>query len=176
VVVSFETIEHVTNPSTFLDECRRVCAPDGTLIISTPNKEVYGDRNNPFHCSEMTFAEFSGAISERFSRVEFFTQRQTRANWYSPLCIAADYSPWNRLRGFGRLQKVMRSMICPKIVELRGEKDRVASTLEAIHSNERALASLVNPYLVKGPVDIIVGSPLYLIAVARIASANRNDA
>ena len=61
VVVSFETIEHVPEPEQFLAECRRVLTPQGTLVVSTPNKAVYSEfgRRNPFHCKEMTEEEFA---------------------------------------------------------------------------------------------------------------------
>jgi len=65
VVVSFETIEHVPDPGRFLDECVRVLAPGGMLVISTPNKEVYSGRlgtRNRYHCSEMTEEEFASAL------------------------------------------------------------------------------------------------------------------
>src|SRR6266536_6693906 len=41
VVVSFETIEHVERPEAFLDECLRVLAPGGMLVLSTPNREAF---------------------------------------------------------------------------------------------------------------------------------------
>lgn len=36
-VVSFETLEHVTDGKAFLEELRRVLRPGGTLVCSTPN-------------------------------------------------------------------------------------------------------------------------------------------
>lgn len=38
LVVSFEVIEHLENPKRYLAEICRVLAPDGTLLLSTPNK------------------------------------------------------------------------------------------------------------------------------------------
>jgi len=60
VIVSFETIEHVEGPDTFLDECVRVLVPKGILIVSTPNKAVHSEspEPNPFHCSEMNEGDF----------------------------------------------------------------------------------------------------------------------
>jgi cellulose synthase/poly-beta-1,6-N-acetylglucosamine synthase-like glycosyltransferase len=47
-----------------LDDCGRVLAPRGRLVISTPDKEVYTGRlgtRNRHHCSEMTEEEFTSA-------------------------------------------------------------------------------------------------------------------
>src|SRR5207249_9324746 len=43
VIVSFETIEHVERPESFLNECVRVLAPGGALILSTPNREAFAE-------------------------------------------------------------------------------------------------------------------------------------
>lgn len=37
LVFSVEVIEHLTNPYDFIEECKRVLKPGGTLILSTPN-------------------------------------------------------------------------------------------------------------------------------------------
>src|SRR5438270_1991172 len=61
IVVSFETIEHVRDPKRFLEECARVLAPGGRLVISTPDKDVYTGRlgtRNCHHWTEMTEQEF----------------------------------------------------------------------------------------------------------------------
>ena len=56
LIVSFETIEHIQNPRSFIAECTRVLAPGGEIIISTPNRDIYRQHtpNNSYHCSEMT--------------------------------------------------------------------------------------------------------------------------
>lgn len=36
-VLSIEVIEHISQPYEFLDQCRRLLKPGGTLILSTPN-------------------------------------------------------------------------------------------------------------------------------------------
>jgi SAM-dependent methyltransferase len=68
LVVSFETIEHVAEPERALDEFRRVLAPGGVLVISTPNPGEYLEPN-PFHVRELAPEEFLGALDARFAVV-----------------------------------------------------------------------------------------------------------
>lgn len=68
LVVSFETIEHVADPEVALSEFARVLAPDGLMIVSTPNAREYLI-DNPFHQREFTSEEFFAALEGRFSTV-----------------------------------------------------------------------------------------------------------
>jgi SAM-dependent methyltransferase len=79
-VVSFETIEHVDDPATFVSECARVLTPGGRLVISTPWREVYNSvsfahgEGNPFHHSEMSPEEFRTVLSDRFAIESMYGQ------------------------------------------------------------------------------------------------------
>jgi SAM-dependent methyltransferase len=78
VVVSFETIEHFSEHETFLAEVRRVLRPDGFLIISTPDINVYsasGTAPNPFHVRELTETEFRAELRAAFCSVSLLRQR-----------------------------------------------------------------------------------------------------
>jgi ubiquinone/menaquinone biosynthesis C-methylase UbiE len=78
VVVSFETIEHITEHDAFLDEIKRVLTADGLLIISSPNKAEYSDaRNfqNEFHVKELYRDELAQLIAKRFAHTTWFSQR-----------------------------------------------------------------------------------------------------
>lgn len=70
VVVSFETLEHVSDMNQFLKELRRVLKPGGTLLISTPNRPLYAvynkGRPNRYHCQELDAEEFRRLLSEHF--------------------------------------------------------------------------------------------------------------
>lgn len=61
VVVSFETIEHVSNPLDFLKELRIVSKQNATLLLSTPNGlsfKLMGDAPyNPYHLEEYSRRE-----------------------------------------------------------------------------------------------------------------------
>jgi O-antigen biosynthesis protein len=78
VVVSFETIEHITEHELFLQEIRRVLRDDGVLIISTPDKVVYNKQlanPNPFHVRELTRDEFEALLKQYFAHVTLAGQR-----------------------------------------------------------------------------------------------------
>lgn len=82
VVVSFETVEHLREPARFFAEVHRVLRPGGLFICSTPNRDFAGkeDKNaNPYHLSEMSFAEFSAAFAEHFRIEEQYHQSHTEA-------------------------------------------------------------------------------------------------
>ncbi|GGK78159.1 glycosyltransferase [Rufibacter glacialis] len=79
VVVSFETIEHVDEPTqhAFLQEVKRVLRNNGSLIISTPDRANYSERYNyvnEFHIKEFNAEEFQRFLSRYFTNIEFFSQ------------------------------------------------------------------------------------------------------
>jgi 2-polyprenyl-3-methyl-5-hydroxy-6-metoxy-1,4-benzoquinol methylase len=74
VVISYETIEHLTNPKAFIKEIKRILNKDGILILSTPNKEIsYGD--NPYHLKEYSLHELTVLLAE-FSNLVCYGQRK----------------------------------------------------------------------------------------------------
>lgn len=75
VVVSFETIEHLVDPRSFLVECARVLRPGGLLICSTPNRDITRwDGENPFHLGEMPIRDFTRQVSEVFGNCLLYGQ------------------------------------------------------------------------------------------------------
>jgi SAM-dependent methyltransferase len=88
VVVSFETIEHIEQHERFLKEILRVLRPDGRLIISSPNKAVYSDRDryqNPYHVRELYFDELRDLLCSWFSDVRLYGQRIVAVSAVHPL-------------------------------------------------------------------------------------------
>ena len=81
VVISFETIEHVTEDlhAQFLEEIGRVLAPNGFLIISSPDKHIYSeqaDYKNEFHLKEYYRKEFYDFLKRSFTNVRLLDQFQ----------------------------------------------------------------------------------------------------
>ncbi len=78
VVVAFELIEHLSDHERVLAGIRHVLAPDGLLVLSTPDRQVYTDAagtQNPFHERELTLQELRALLGERFAHVRLFGQR-----------------------------------------------------------------------------------------------------
>lgn len=81
-VISFETYEHLRRPEIFLSEVSRVLTPNGTLILSTPNRNISNPRTskanepiNPFHIFEVSPQEFLDDLKTFFRDVVIYGQR-----------------------------------------------------------------------------------------------------
>lgn len=89
LVVAFEVIEHLANWREFLREARRVLAPNGQFIVSTPNKLYYtesrGDEGeNPFHVHEFEFEEFREELKKIFPHVALYLENHVGAVTFQP--------------------------------------------------------------------------------------------
>lgn len=87
VVTSFETLEHLTEHQQLLTEFKRILKPGGTLVISTPDKDVYSgsETHNEFHLKELSQAEFKELISTHFEHVVYFGQQFQTSSVLAPL-------------------------------------------------------------------------------------------
>lgn len=99
VVISFEVIEHIQDKYLYLTEIRRVLAPGGVALLSTPHR---GAKNhNPHHAEELSLEEFEAALRPHFSRVEMYGQGTTSAikeriqRWNRPRRLADRLDPLN---------------------------------------------------------------------------------
>ena len=89
LVVAFEVIEHLENWQQLLTEARRVLAPGGQLVVSTPNKLYYAESReqsgpNPFHTHEFEIEEFRGALAEVFPHVSMFLENHADTIVFQP--------------------------------------------------------------------------------------------
>ena len=74
-VVSFETLEHVTDYKKFINEVSRVLKPNGSFIVSTPNILVNGGTANPHHIKELSETEFVEILQKNFKEVTLYGQK-----------------------------------------------------------------------------------------------------
>jgi SAM-dependent methyltransferase len=89
LVVAFEVIEHLEDWRGFLLEVRRVLAPNGQLVVSTPNKLYYTESRgpqgaNPFHVHEFTFDEFRAELNAIFPHVSLFLENHVEGFTFQP--------------------------------------------------------------------------------------------
>lgn len=88
LIVSFETIEHITQHEQFLLEVDRLLVPGGMFIISSPNRPEYSDRTgykNEFHVKELDRAELKKILDPHFLAQRWFAQRAAFHSMVWPL-------------------------------------------------------------------------------------------
>lgn len=74
-VVSFETIEHLTDIPLFLGEVCRVLSPNGRYVVSTPKvRKTMRKPKNPHHTVEFSGPDFQKLLVQYFPKVEFYGQ------------------------------------------------------------------------------------------------------
>ena len=93
VVVSLETIEHLTDGRRFLRALRGILRPGGTLFLSSPNGPATGARN-PYHVHEMDLDELRGLLRA--------TGFRAAGLWGQYWRLPSRHGVW-RFKGLGRL-------------------------------------------------------------------------
>jgi SAM-dependent methyltransferase len=79
LVTAFEVIEHIPDWERLLSEVRRILAPGGQFVVSTPNKLYYAESRrltgpNPYHVHEFEFEEFDQRLRALFPHVSLYLQ------------------------------------------------------------------------------------------------------
>lgn len=167
LIVSFETIEHVSDPHKFLSECARVLREKGRLVVSTPNREIYHHltASNPFHCSEMSEPEFRNALDRHFQNVTLHAQCPTSARWWQVRGLLCDRWPWKRIPGVKRAIRFFLRIMNPHLFE-RSRESLQREPLGAILRKEGFLARATNPYAVTHHDPSLQLLPTYFVADA----------
>jgi SAM-dependent methyltransferase len=89
LITAFEVIEHLDNWRDLLIEARRLLAPNGLFLVSTPNKIYYAesrasDGPNPFHTHEFEYTEFRDALDAVFPEVTILLQNRLESQAFYP--------------------------------------------------------------------------------------------
>lgn len=147
IIVSFETIEHLENPTSLLRETRRVLSNEGVLIISTPNKTIYDNRGeNEFHKNEFTKTDFLNTLKRYYSSIQLFGQVPIAGHLYTRNSLRSLNIPTSDLPGFCLL-KVIREKLLRKTFGNLREKRSFADLM--ILEKDDHFSKLLNPYIVR---------------------------
>jgi SAM-dependent methyltransferase len=89
MVVGFEVIEHLVHWREFLAEVRRVLAPGGCFVVSTPNRLYYTESragvSNPFHVHEFEYEEFRNELAAIFPYVSLLLENHVEGIAFQPV-------------------------------------------------------------------------------------------
>jgi SAM-dependent methyltransferase len=80
LVICYEVIEHIIEHDELLALVRRVLAPDGLFVVSTPDREIYSeatDYHNPYHVKELSRPELDHLLTRFFSHHGLWGQTVT---------------------------------------------------------------------------------------------------
>jgi 2-polyprenyl-3-methyl-5-hydroxy-6-metoxy-1,4-benzoquinol methylase len=69
LIVSFQVIEHLVDPTPYVDAIADLLEPDGVALVTTPNI-LMSDGVNPFHVHEYAADELAACLRRRFRSVE----------------------------------------------------------------------------------------------------------
>jgi ubiquinone/menaquinone biosynthesis C-methylase UbiE len=78
LIVSFETLEHLEAQDAMLAGFRRLLAPAGLMLVSTPDRHTYSDLTgyrNEFHVRELYRDEFEALLERHFGAHRLFGQK-----------------------------------------------------------------------------------------------------
>jgi len=164
VVVSFETIEHVTEPMVFIKEIVRVMTPDGILVISSPNRDVYRryTPSNEFHCSEMSYEEFVFLLRSHFAEVEVLAQENaTRPSPRGLLALTARFV--SRLPLVWRVSRILmkQSINFPNHPKSAEEVSRL------ILKGESCIPVAMQPLKIRPECECKIDKVKYLVCICR---------
>ena len=98
LVVAFEVLEHLREPTGFLEQVRRVLRPSGHLLVSTPNRRYYSEERgyvNPFHTQEYDASEFDALLEGFFPARVIFAQNHAPAIAFFPCGGTPQFSTGN---------------------------------------------------------------------------------
>jgi len=124
-LLSFQVIEHLSDPHPYLAGAAALLEPSGTAILSTPNRRT-SDGVNPHHLHEYDGTELAALLARHFRHVELLGVRTSeRAHTYQearlrqirtllrldPLGLRRRLPPALLARAFGALGILVRLLL-----------------------------------------------------------------
>jgi 2-polyprenyl-3-methyl-5-hydroxy-6-metoxy-1,4-benzoquinol methylase len=133
LLISFETIEHIENPDTFLRDVIRILKKGALALISSPNLNYYltpEGHINPHHLSEMSYETFKRIFSKSFDLKEEYEQSPSGAfmRFKNIHSIIEHNSRQINRSFFLRLDNILRSLFGKQKLVLKQPKKQLFYT------------------------------------------------
>jgi O-antigen biosynthesis protein len=157
-VVAFEMIEHISEHGELIDGIARVLAPDGLLIMSTPERAAYSEVtgfSNPYHVRELTMDELLALLRGTFANVTAWAQRTVTGSALTSMASSASDN-----RGFQRF-----------VIERSDDEWRLAPGMSPMY----VVAVASNGELPPVPVDSVLVDPGQELLVAAETARDEAD-
>lgn len=174
VVVSLETVAHMPREAqeAFMAECARVARPGGTVVVSTPNRDVWEliGPSRPNHVRDLSRSGLVQLLTSRFVLKQLFGQRVHQAAVYRPESLFARRSFWSRVPGTYRLTRLLRRKISPHLFgdAIDIYRSDPEEALEIRSSVRSGWTRWIDPYAIR-PVGMESRiEPQYFVAVAEV--------
>ncbi len=158
LILSFETLEHLHAQETMLQGFRRLLAPGGLLLVSTPDKRNYTDIpqfHNEHHVRELYREEFESLLAGIFPHRRLFAQKLLFQSslWALDVeegrpaarrCTTSPPARWSRCRYcLPCISSAMRKRVSMPITTMRSARTwrlGIASSNSRLSSRRRALS------------------------------------
>jgi SAM-dependent methyltransferase len=164
LICSFENIEHLRHPERFLDAAGRRLAPDGALLISTPDRAstppfVNGRPKNKFHMREWRGDEFYTLLCKYFAVVIMYAHVETAALRSRAAALSA-------------LRRVLRWHNPVAAFFLRRRPFRLRRYQQSWKDLADLAAPSISDYpIVALPIATLFGAPVFHVAICRRPSS-----
>jgi 2-polyprenyl-3-methyl-5-hydroxy-6-metoxy-1,4-benzoquinol methylase len=108
VAVCFQTIEHLTDISLFLNRLKKLVKDSGTLLLSTPNvKNPKATPENPFHENELNYSKFEKLLRDHFTTFDIFGVAFASKNRLRNFLAKTPFYKWGKvLKRKSKLKKI----------------------------------------------------------------------
>lgn len=130
-IVSFETLEHLSEPGTFLSEAKRLLRTDGLLILSTPNRAVASPDSDtpfsPYHAFEPTLDELRDLLTD--SDFTILAMHGLTHSARAQALIRSASAPFqrqpNQIAWVAYLRMWIRAVLPPLIIDWLGRRRQI---------------------------------------------------
>lgn len=167
-IVSFETIEHLSNAELFLQECARVLKPGGSLILSTPNINASQvNKDNVFHVKLFELSEIVNLLNKNFSHLQIYSQCPEHVSMFTLRSLAALRSPLRKYNIYKKVVNVLRNFCCGEVFDQERASYYKSQPIKAILKKKNVFEKFINPYFVTKYNSLVQEIPMFYIFVVR---------